>query len=515
MPLYDLNYFNIIDPILEIENKLDVNQFIFLDYNLWPAMRTFILQEMSRQYIVDDPSVGEDHKEIPTYDSFLTKSNAEGRFKNQFPLNNNQEESFDFLFLTSPSDHTALIDGLRYQRFMDPLLEVAGQNYKCAKIELEPEYSDPAYPRYIDPYYFKFEATDSIKFFNFFKIQTEKQLKPQKENIRNFAKRICQILNNLQLDHFYEDILLWVVNCRLKTVSFRQLLSQTRPKAIFVNRFYKEFPLKLACKELGILLVDVQQDFLIRKHPYYSSWIKTPKNGYAMLPDIFWVWDDVAQNILEEWTEKSVNVHSAIVTGNSWLYRTKKGDLKEENSKYSDFLKTFENHDKNILIPLMNTYITQMIPEVVLSAAKLAPSDWRWLFRMHPSALKYIDQINDMVRDHGVKNFEVAMPSETSLLSQILKCDHIITQASTVGFDGMELGVPVTIVGETGISVYQEYIDNGNIKFAVTPDEIISNIKAISPSTQGSENDLPIGANYTNITFAFQKIYEQSKRMNN
>ena len=71
------------------------------------------------------------------------------------------------------------------------------------------------------------------------------------------------------------------------------------------------FALNIACSLNKVKSIEVQHGPQPISHAAYSHWTNLPLSGYAMLPNIFWCWDDNSVSILSKWNHK-LNNHKAI-----------------------------------------------------------------------------------------------------------------------------------------------------------------------------------------------------------
>lgn len=119
-----------------------------------------------------------------------------------------------------------------------------------------------------------------------------------------------------------DEIVRSVHYIRCYAAFFRTLFTITRPRAFFVVCFYggETMAACLAARQLGIATVDIQHGAAGGSAYYpYVGWKTLPRDGYALLPDVFWCWTESDLEAVRRWSDASGGRHRAVVAGNQLL----------------------------------------------------------------------------------------------------------------------------------------------------------------------------------------------------
>jgi hypothetical protein len=229
-----------------------------------------------------------------------------------------------------------------------------------------------------------------------------------------------------------------------------------------------------ACKELGITTIDVQHGKQGKYHGFYTHWTKIPGEGYAFMPDIFWVWGQESKDNINREQPAGCTHHRAIVGGNRWFAKWANGDGFSPADDEKGFYDSLKRYNKVVLFTLQP--IEEPVPKFILEAMRKAPKEWIWLLRLHPVRIEQKGGIEAMLRENGIENFDVANATSSSLFSLMEHVDHHLTAWSTVCYEALPFNVPTTIVHKTGLDLYSDYIKRGIFTYAVESETLIEAI---------------------------------------
>lgn len=294
----------------------------------------------------------------------------------------------DILFCGANAYYVSSLDKKRINKFFEPIKD-------CLKYSfIEINYSSSNFPNLASPV------------FNIYQLKFKKESESREEILFNHLKELLQTDNNLlklfeeitkildidiidfkkRFSKYLHTILVW-------KGKWIQVVEQTQPKVGMVLCYYDMcmYGLVLALKDKGIPSVDMQHGGQGVGHPAYSYSEKLNQD-LNLLPDFFWVWDEVSQSNIEKWT-KNISTKT-ILGGNPWI-------------RYFAEQKTIDPifpNRKLILctLPADKSYYNLM-PDYLLEALKKANSEYIFGFRFHPKTTGYgKQQFEKLINDNDL-----------------------------------------------------------------------------------------------------------------
>jgi hypothetical protein len=261
---------------------------------------------------------------------------------------------------------------------------------------------------------------------------------------------------------------------------FEQVLRQIKPRSAFVVSYYNVagMAFNLACRNLGIVSVDIQHGLQGDLHWAYGRWNNVPETGYEVLPNLFWVWSNLEAEAIKRWNSSVSEWHQPVVGGNLFL------DL--WRSSENEIVKYYDNEignakgNKKHLIHVLYTsgYEDADKLRTILSTMRQTESLCYWWLRVHPGKLKERNSFKKWVRENRISNGEVDLATDLPLYALLRQMDLHLTFYSSSVFEAEDLGVPSVVVGDYGKELFSYQISTGWALPADTPEEIISGIKA-------------------------------------
>ena len=101
--------------------------------------------------------------------------------------------------------------------------------------------------------------------------------------------------------------------------TFKAWLSRSGARLGFVaNTGLQEQAFCLACRELGIISIELQHGVQGDLHPSYGSWFAVPGAGWETRARVFWSWDEESAAAINRWAVCAPDAHVAIVGGDPW-----------------------------------------------------------------------------------------------------------------------------------------------------------------------------------------------------
>ena len=228
---------------------------------------------------------------------------------------------------------------------------------------------------------------------------------------------------------------------------FTKVLKKIKPNQVMILCYYLEdnFALIVAANQLKIKTVEMQHGPQTAIHLSYGSWTKIPKEGYAMLPTVFWCWDEYSKDILNSWI-KTNSTYSVLTVGNPWI----------DYWKAVNFEYEFKDYIFYTLQPNPMT-IEKSFPPSVIDFIKNEP--YQWFIRLHPRQMYDAENIKNYLKKHDVLhliNIEQAThdPLPLLLLNSIVHMTHFSGSALEASF----LDVFNVLINETSLLSFPELI---------------------------------------------------------
>lgn len=203
---------------------------------------------------------------------------------------------------------------------------------------------------------------------------------------------------------------------------------------VYYGLYY--FPIILACKMLGITVIDVQHGINGFKHPCYSRFKKNEVNS-PLLPDVFWTWSDMATKMLIK--DSHIAAVASIVEGGNPIFST------HLHGKGKKVLYTHQPQSKGIPIPI----------EEIKRVAEIKKREV--VVRPHPLHVNEAKEIFNFLKKEGVKA-RIEDPNKITINDSLSQSSVHITYSSTCALDALNFGIP---------SVYcHDYIGDVEKEFA-------------------------------------------------
>ena len=205
-------------------------------------------------------------------------------------------------------------------------------------------------------------------------------------------------------------------------------------------------------------------------HWHYTHWTKFPEMGYEIFPDYLWVWDQESRKSVENHWPSTKHPHKLVTGGNlgflSWQ-ASKPDHVHTKEGAFFQFLTS-----QNFVILITHQY-TDLLPKNMLKVIGQSPSDWVWLLRLHPQTVPMKQVYIDMFAAHGLSNVIIEEATTFPLFNLMEHSHHLITDFSTTAMEANDFNIEVTLVGETGSDIFQQYVTTRGFNTANKKEEII------------------------------------------
>lgn len=263
---------------------------------------------------------------------------------------------------------------------------------------------------------------------------------------------------------------------------FKRWLERSSPRLGFVaNTSLPEQAFCLACRELGIVSVELQHGVQGELHPSYGSWFSVPPDGWETRARVFWSWDRQSADAINRWASLAPGRHIALVGGDPWrdMWLGEASDSARASRELVERRKQAAGGEHHILVTLSSQ--GPVIPEAVLETVRASPPGWHYWFRLHQvdqaarwaAAERLLDSIGG---DRGLLEFATEAPLHALLAS--LDC-HLTVSLSTVVTEAAAHGLPSVACAPEAVDFFRRELDAGLLEVAGAPHEIVSAVRAV------------------------------------
>lgn len=457
----------IIALLTEIEKKFEVENWMVDGFHVWPLIRLDLMMSLHFS----------ESKELQIKINLLFKMRqamhmlaglAKYLIRSSLDRKNNATLAEVNAVILADGISRINLQGKWYDRFCDPLKAQLKKEGKTS-LMIEPHHNYFT-PRFSPSKFIQPQLDFSLLKTMFFRkdILKNRSLKGYPEFIAFLRSK------NLSIPLPDEKRLRTVVIAiRAYADYYKKILRRVSAKQGFVVSFYgpRGLAFNLACRELGIPSADVQHGVAGESNPAYGKWSKMPDQGYEVLPCEFLCWSEEDKKAIERWNQKVKKHHIATVTGNLFVDLWKEGRFTDENIVKE--LKTLKK-TKNILVTL--SYVEEQnaaLFENLLQVMSTSDKNWKWWIRPHPCLKGGEKEVENMLREKGISNFEMDLATNSILYALLPHMDLHITYASATVVEAAAFDVFSIINGEDGKNYFAEQIMSGKAVFADTPDEIV------------------------------------------
>jgi len=474
-----MNNKNAIEILLNIECSCDVNGISVNNIKLWPLIRLNLWWLLTLEKEVSD--VKDEVKSEENNDNsiiseiiYSTKKIAENlawiyrQFYHVILLKLIPVKHNNTLFIYY-DDERYFDNGLNLKnKHLDPLAEFAAESgYQPCKITLKRTGKSSSIKYCRNSETLEFNILAIVR--NHFRYEINK-IKKGIIGLNIIDDINSHLPDNVSLNK--DNFVYQVISFQSYLEYFKKMISKIKPEAVFFTCYYRIETMAIICasKLLQIKSVDVQHGKQGKYHGLYNNWSKLPKEGYELLPDYFWNWGQEAKENIQQTRPAEYPHHKPVVGGNIWLNNIlSKNQL---NKLPNQLERKINKYSKIILVTLQP--IENPLFYILMRAMQVAPKDWIWLVRLHPSQINIMAEIKNKIESTGKINYEIELSSNVSLYDLLRCVDYHITGWSSVSIEALLFKVPTVFVDEQGYDIYQDKISSRMFWYAPTPEDLIN-----------------------------------------
>ena len=220
----------------------------------------------------------------------------------------------------------------------------------------------------------------------------------------------------------------------------------------------------LACRELGLPVVDIQHGVAGDANVAYGRWRRMPPGGYALLPSAFWCWTAADAAAVEHWGA------TGIVGGNPML------DVSPDPRTEAGLRELASVDAPHVLYTLQGIEPAAELDRL-FQAIALRPG-WCWWLRCHPARPEQAAALADRAARQGDTRIEIARASEPPLPALMRHAHAHATGFSATVLEAEALGVPSVVCHPDARWLLAPQLARGSAVFAATAEELVAALEA-------------------------------------
>ncbi len=436
----------VVSKLEHFEMNYPVEQWVVESIHIWPIIKFYCTHKL---YIADNIKEENSNDVVYSFEKKSKFSSALIAFKGMLSYYFSMHSKVEVV-ASSVGNYKANWNNTIMHKYFDPLLdELETLNKKGLIISLKDENKTN----------YKVFRVKNISNWSYFirllirnpTIHT-KELPDYKTFLNEMSKELhtkSSLLENT-LNQVFREVLIW------KRV-YKQLFKKVNPKFSVSLCYYswEFYGMNAAANEMEIISIDMQHGGQGAYHTAYKFY-KIPKNGYTVLPKVFWTWDALSKEFIDSWSNESW--HKTINGGNLWINFI-------ANQNYS--VANQNDSKKLILVTLQNTLIPVLEDFIINAIKKTDENKFVWWLRFHPGmSKKEIEEVNEIILKNGFSNkVSTHLSSEIPLPIALLKCDVHVSKFSGSILEAALMNKLNIIVDELGKSAFSNLIEENKASF--------------------------------------------------
>lgn len=347
----------------------------------------------------------------------------------------------DFLIFSNQNSVDLCRVGDRsYNRLSDPLFEVLENYGSVRKVELLKGQGPLAKHRYHEPTYI---LPSIIRTSRHHLLMSGLQEATVSMVAAFPAAELSEGIINVFVDEFFN----------LKE-TYKKILLEYKPKAVFFSPIDYSYPLILACRECGVVAVDIQHGNHVGFNLPYNHWDEAPDRGYDLFPDAFLAWGSREQKAMS----RSFPSTKIVTAGYPWLdFFTKL--MEGENKVATQVLSMTKNYRFVVAVTMRDQVQFPPLLADIISDSRATENGILFIIKPHPKndRLEGIPGSTNVVLPKGIKEMSIAdLASHVDL--------HVTVNSSSI-FEFEYYGVPSFVFGKEPLSDYEDLLEEGRLKY--------------------------------------------------
>lgn len=258
------------------------------------------------------------------------------------------------------------------------------------------------------------------------------------------------------------------LNKKIKIVKASQIYWRYMLRALSVKKAYliayyngHLYGFIKACRDLGIETIEVQHGLQGKYHLAYGNFNKVPLNGYNIIPESFWCWNELYTNEINSWAGKTT-FHQAYNKGHLWIKYLQKNNKIGESSK-KIVLFTAQPYEWSVAFR----------PFVIKVLNSLGKRESVFL-RLHPSQLNEQKAIENYLNQNGVDvELNIEEASNMDLPTLLNQTKLHVTLDSSVVIEADLFNVDSIVLEDGAEEKYLPYIQMGRAHKVSSVEEMV------------------------------------------
>jgi len=462
--------------LTDIEQRLDTSKLMYGGVSYWPLVRQRIWGMLMERLVINPKGTG-------TGSGTVANTNAEWPEVGAVDVGAVGTEYLGFvhpdgtaagqavatgalnpkaIFIVRPEEYMDMVDGARFAKTVDSVLERTVARCPVAKIEIA------------DPRTIQFARKFPSVFLHLRKASRGVVFDPP-YTLENFAA-IPPVLAAAGVDMPFDEETLTEDMGKIFYLAriFENTLKRLAPAVLFQSIYYHTIGMAwvLACRRRNILTVDIQHGRLGPHEGHYTQLNVAPPEGYHLMPDLVWCWGRQTKQDIEVDKKPGCVRHGGIVGGNAWLARWRyhpEADTSE--------LRAFDQYcagRRRILVSLQP--LESPIGTELLKAIITAPKDWLWLLRLHPLRRHTMSEIGGILANASVTNVEIEQATNLPLFPLLARTDHHVTAFSSVAVEAAAFDIRTSLIGPEGLQIFGPQLARDIFRFTPIAPMLLAHI---------------------------------------
>lgn len=498
-----------------IENSFNVRQINYDNFPAWSVIRALIGRRLENHFLNPGRLVEASNAKIGdtvgNLNSLLAELNLNTGYSDISEVEDSRrKQNLDVLFFTWSGRNYLFTDGLFHTQ-EDYLYDLLEDEFSVGKFEFVEKSNKHTFPRWKksnfihSPMLFEHVGLLRAWIMKNYPLNLKKRwsgtgdIKPIFQHLARRYPTAFKSVNLVELTYDIEMIF-------QKSEVFDQILQETKPKIIISNLYYSPHCMSvlLSAKKNGIPFCEVTNGAIGKNHWAFTGVTLYKNLKEELIPDAVWVWDEYSKEYVDTYKSELWNKPNVINGGNiryaHWKRNEKSIEVKRKQKK--------ETKTKTILFT--HQYVNLPSKELI-KAIQDSSSDLKWLFRLHPQSVMLKPAYDAFFKKIG-GNLEVVSSQDCPVFELLSEVDHLVTEFSTTAIEAMNLGLPVTIIGELGPELFENYISKGLMVRATNSNEILQSVSSAKLRGNRLTDNAPHVSKTVNaIIFKYKSLAAETK----